>query len=301
MNNIAMAQAVQAAVKPKFRGHKVLKSKVVTYFPENLARDYERIAKAYMTLLNKSLAKHLPTIRRALDAERDGMRRDGNQEFNRYVRQTLLQIEQEFEKKAEIFGLERRLTNLANQSRKMSISEWKRVVHKTLGININDDYYRGEFYRNTLRQWTANNVNLISSIKDKTLTRMTNIVQNGYYLGKSNTAIGDEIAEAYSMERNHARFIARDQMAKLNADLTAQQQEDAGVSEYIWSTSGDVRVRDSHEALDGTRQKWSDPPVVDEKTKRRCHPGQDYNCRCVALPVFNLPGLNLPWEKGKEQ
>jgi hypothetical protein len=34
-------------------------------------------------------------------------------------------------------------------------------------------------------------------------------------------------------------------------------------------------------------------------TGRRCHPGKDYNCRCVALPVFNLPGLNLPWE-GKE-
>ena len=76
MNNIALAQAVQKAAKPKFRGHTVLKSKVTTHFPENLAREYMRITNTYMTLLNKTLADHLPAIRKAIDAEREGMKLD---------------------------------------------------------------------------------------------------------------------------------------------------------------------------------------------------------------------------------
>ncbi|MDR1706162.1 MAG: hypothetical protein LBS19_15970 [Clostridiales bacterium] len=51
--------------------------------------------------------------------------------------------------------------------------------------------------------------------------------------------------------------------------------------------------------LNGKKFSWSDPPVVDGRSGRRCHPGQDYQCRCAALPVFNLPELDLPWD-GKE-
>ena len=93
-------------------------------------------------------------------------------------------------------------------------------------------------------------------------------------------------------------MLARDQIAKLNGDITQQQQQDAGVVEYVWSTSGDSRVRPSHAALNHKRFRWDDPPVVDEKTGRRCHPGKDYQCRCCALPVFNIKTVDLPVTKG---
>ena len=124
-------------------------------------------------------------------------------------------------------------------------------------------------------------------------------LQDGFLSGKSNTEIGRQIQEAYGIEKRHAQFIARDQTAKLNADLTQSQQTDAGGSEYIWSDAGDNRVRPRHEQLNGKRFKWSEPPIVDENTGRRCHPGEDYNCRCVALPVFNIENLELPWEKSE--
>ena len=87
-----------------------------------------------------------------------------------------------------------------------------------------------------------------------------------------------------------------DQIAKLNGELTKQQQTDAGVEEYIWSDSGDGRVRESHHALNGKRFRWDDPPVVTPPGKpvRRCHPGQDYQCRCVALPVFDISTVDIP-------
>ena len=67
------------------------------------------------------------------------------------------------------------------------------------------------------------------------------------------------------------------------------------MEEYAWSESGDGRVRDSHKHLNKKRFRWSDPPIVDAKTGRRCHPGQDYQCRCVALPVFDIDTIDLPF------
>ena len=231
MNDVAMAQAVQSAAKPKFRGHIALKSKVVTHYPTNLAREYTRITNTYMTTLNKTMAEYLPVVRRAIDAERAGMRRDDVRYVLRIIREAFTSMHSKFEEGARLFGLERKLKNLANMTSKLSIREWKRVVHKTLGIDIMDDYYKGEFSRAALDLWTTNNVSLIKTIPQDTLAKMQSIVQEGYLAGKSNTAIGREIQEAYGTERGHAQFIARDQIAKLNADLTQSQQKDAGVED----------------------------------------------------------------------
>lgn len=65
-------------------------------------------------------------------------------------------------------------------------------------------------------------------------------------------------------------------MTKLNAQITQQQQADAGVTEYVWRTVGDGRVRESHRHLNGKQFKYSDSPVVDTKTGRRANPGEDY-------------------------
>ena len=165
----------------------------------------------------------------------------------------------------------------------------------------------GEFFRNALARWTDTNVGLIKTVPQSTLTEMRNIVQDSWQRGLLNQDISKRINDSYDISKRRAQFWARDQMAKLNADLAQQQQKDAGVEEYVWSTSGDERVRGNpaglwpqgrHYELDGKRFSWADPPEV--APGRHCHPGEDYNCRCVALPVFNLPGLSLPWEGGNE-
>jgi len=296
MNNIAMAQAVQQAVKPKFRGSKVLKSKVVPHYPENIEREYMRITNAYMVMLNKTLAEHLPKLKKAMDEERVGFRQDDNTRQGR-IKQAFDAIIAEFEKKSDLFGLGERINELANLSRTISINQWKRTVQATLGVDIFSDYFKGEFFRETLKLWTQNNVALIKSIPQGTLSKMQTVVSEGWAKGKSNTTIAKEIQEVYGIDKRHARFIARDQSAKLNAQLAQEQQRDAGVETYIWRTAHDSRVRDRHADLDGTRHRWNDPPVTDERTGARNHPGEDYQCRCVALPEFNLEGLALPWDK----
>jgi len=71
--------------------------------------------------------------------------------------------------------------------------------------------------------------------------------------------------------------------ARQGVDLIQQERQQAlGAETYIWRTSQDSRVRASHRALDGTIQRWDTPPIVDEKTGRRAHPGEDFQCRCRA-------------------
>ena len=93
------------------------------------------------------------------------------------------------------------------------------------------------------------------------------------------------------MTRSHADLIARDQTLRLNAELTRERQTAVGIEKFIWSTSGDERVRESHADLDGKTFSWDDLPTVDDEDD--VMPGANYQCRCAALAV-------VPWLDGDE-
>lgn len=290
-------QDIKALVKKRFgRKHK-LESKVVLHYKENLEREYQRTTNAYMKLLSETLNKYLPLIKSTLQEANfdgiDGIRRDANN-LPATIRDIFKRMGVELDEKADRFLLRNKLERLTHLTRKLTIREWKRVVSKTLGVDLTEDYYLGNFYKTALKEWTDLNVDLIKSIPKNSLGEMEDIVLKGFKGGKTTKTIMQDIQHTYGVSRNKAKFLARDQMAKLNSDIAKMQQTDAGVKEYIWSSSGDGRVRDRHKELDGKRFKWSEPPIVDKKTGRRAHPGQDYQCRCVALPVFDIDTLDLP-------
>jgi len=97
--------------------------------------------------------------------------------------------------------------------------------------------------------------------------------------GKSYQAIKEEVMERGDVSESKAEFIARDQTLKLNGEIVKSQQTNAGIKSYIWSTSGDERVREEHAALEGMEFEWGNPPSVGD-------PGEDFQCRCVAIPVL---------------
>lgn len=51
----------------------------------------------------------------------------------------------------------------------------------------------------------------------------------------------------------------------------------ADTKRYVWRAQRDERVRPSHRVRDGRIFSWSNPPDTG-------HPGEDYNCRCEAIP-----------------
>lgn len=133
--------------------------------------------------------------------------------------------------------------------------------------------------------WRRANVTLIESIHRDLLPQVETILQEGQ--GLRVEVIRNQILRRFDVTRSRADLIARDQVLKLYGQANRTKQINVGVTEYIWSTSKDERVRETHVDLEGTRHSWTNPPIV-SKDGRREHPGGDYQCRCVAIPV--LPG-----------
>ena len=71
--------------------------------------------------------------------------------------------------------------------------------------------------------------------------------------------VAKSIRDMGDVTRSRAELIARDQVLKLNAEVTQRRHEAAGITEFVWSTSRDERVRPDHKALEGKRYRYDDP------------------------------------------
>ena len=271
-------------IRLKFGKHRVLHSKAVGRFPKGIEREYAKLIRRYIDCFGKSYAKYRPVLDDLFEVFGEKGLTPG---VVTYSQKIFYSMYNDFLRRSAGLKLENKVKALGIMGEKLSISEWKREVKRTIGIDILDDYYKGEFYRENLDLWVKDNVNLIKTRPQETLGKMMNIVNEGFTQGKTTDEIAKKISKAYDYDTYWAKFVARDQMAKLNAEITQRAQQDAGITRYEWSTSDDSRVRKGHAALDGKIFSWDDPPIVDPATGRRCHPGQDFQCRCVALPVFD--------------
>jgi len=123
------------------------------------------------------------------------------------------------------------------------------------------------------------NLSLIRSLGSNQVDELRGILSQGEREGRRVEWIRKQVQDRFEVSKSRASLIARDQVLKLNAKIAQTRQEQAGVTHYVWSTSGDERVREEHAALDGQTFAWDEPPSVG-------HPGEDYQCRCVAIPVI---------------
>lgn len=295
MDDKNLNREIKPLIKKRFYGHKRLYSKYLPRFPASAERDYFRLCRDYFGLMKECLEEELPTFKevyRKTINESKNVHHDSADDLWNAITLMFNNISNKLQKKIETFDLGRRLENIARATRKLTVREWRNAIHKTLGIDIREDYYLGDFYQEYLKQWSDQNVDLIKTIPYETLDNMRQLIYDGYVKGTCTTDIAKQINRAYGTGMKHAMFIARDQMSKLNSNLAQAQQRDAGVSHYRWQTCGDERVRESHRALDRKVFSWDDPPETDGG--RRCHPGEDYGCRCYPEPVFDLDEITLP-------
>lgn len=305
MDDEARKQITRDRLKKKFGGKKEITAGYQPKYPDSAQREYIRLVDRYMAVEKQVVLQYLPELKRIL-WEDSGYHTDasGNDKKRKTKRFAILEgilhrlkdlfgrMLKEMESAFGLFGLKNMLEGVAALDHKLTVREWKKTVNKTLGINLLEDYYSGDFYKDMLEKWVSDNVELIRTIPYESLGKMKEIVYQAYMEGKPTTGIVKEIQRQYGRDKRHARLLARDQIAKLNAAITQRQQTDAGISRYKWSDSRDERVRKSHRRLNGRIFRWDDPPETD--AGRRCHPGQDYQCRCCALAVFDLDNIDLP-------
>ena len=297
MNDKLLNEETLAKVGKKFYGHRTLVSKYEPQIPSASERAYNSLVNSYMGILREELMKELPNLKEAYREElrkdsADGSRADSATGIYLAVTRIFNSVKNNVIARTTGFGLRRKLEELANLNRKLTVKEWKKAIRATLGVDIREDYYLGDFYVEQLAKWVSENVDLIKTIPEDSLDKMKDIVLDGYTNGKSTTDMAKQIRLVYKISKNRAKFIAADQTAKLNGQIQRAQQLDAGVSRYKWCTCGDERVRSSHRSLNGKIFSWNEAPLNSDG--RRCHPGEDFRCRCVGRPVFDRDTLNIP-------
>lgn len=135
-----------------------------------------------------------------------------------------------------------------------------------------------------LEEKIADNVDYITNIEDDYLKQIEEIVRDGVKKGSTAKQIRKQLIERIGVTENRAQFLAVDQTGSILGQMTAQRHQQMGVEQFKWLTSKDERVRDSHRELSGEVFSYDEPPEVNGRVVL---PGEDYRCRCVAIPIFD--------------
>ena len=142
-----------------------------------------------------------------------------------------------------------------------------------------------------MESFKEENLSLIQDLSRRTVEGISETTQRMVRAGERPTTIAEELRRKFKLSEKRAALIARDQVNKLNGQLTRMRQTNLGIEKYVWRTSRDERVRTKHLEREGKVYSWDDPPDGG-------HPGQEVQCRCYAEPV--IEGVPRPKENRQE-
>lgn len=135
-----------------------------------------------------------------------------------------------------------------------------------------------------LDAWASDNVALIQSLDAVYFDQVRDAARETVQQGRSTAALSKLIKTRFNVAKSRADLIATDQVGTLNAKVTQNRQTSLGIEEYIWSNSGDNKVRTKHKdtptGLGETVRRWDTPHPTEG------HPGEPPRCRCSAIAVI---------------
>jgi SPP1 gp7 family putative phage head morphogenesis protein len=158
-------------------------------------------------------------------------------------------------------------------------------VRRSVGIDVEPFLRNDNQLTPLIDQAVKDNVALIKSIPEQYFQKLEEHIVGAVVSGARHEKLKEVVGYVGKIAENRAKLIARDQVSKLNGSINRIRQSSVGIDEYVWSTSKDERVRETHAENEGKKFRWDNPP---EETG---HPGEDINCRCVAIPYFNLDAM----------
>jgi SPP1 gp7 family putative phage head morphogenesis protein len=156
-------------------------------------------------------------------------------------------------------------------------SQFQAQVRAVFGVDV---LVSDEGISNLMDGFVRENVALVRNIPPDLAARIEKTVARGIQDGSLWKQIAPQLEEQFLISENRAKTIARDQVGKLFGQINATRQQQMGVTEFIWRTVNDQRVRPEHRSLNGKTFSYRKPPAEGL-------PGTPINCRCYAEPVFD--------------
>lgn len=132
-----------------------------------------------------------------------------------------------------------------------------------------------------IEQFVSKNLTRIRGIGDKLVSEVEAIVIDAWDQGLSQDEVAAQIEQRIGVAESYARFLARDQMNALYAQVTRARHDEIGVRLFQWMTEGDGHVRPSH----AVKHKKIFPYTGSRRPG--FFPGEERGCRCWEVPVFD--------------
>ena len=157
------------------------------------------------------------------------------------------------------------LTAAREKLKRLKKSEIRNILIRKYGVL---QYSREPWLVEALQIFSQNNIGLIKSNNIQFLEQSRDLVLRSMQFGERHEEVarkllstqkrGLEEASPFRKAKTRAALIARDQVSKLNGNLTRLRQEKSQVRSYIWRTAGDGRVRYTHQLYSGKKFLWTE-------------------------------------------
>ena len=228
----------------------------------------------------------------------------------------LTMLRAHFSDAAHAEKIKARLLDIGQKTSDWNDKQWQNTLMQVLGVDV---YRREQFLGSHLKSFVQEGSSLITKLTEDTYHDVATTITRDIRAGDRVETIKDDIMEEtdigpgiFDKVETRARLIARDQVGKLNGELTRVRQESIGVKWYRWHTALDERVRGkqgglypdadpSHAAMEGMICRWDDNSLYAETLEdaqadnwlqrssidgTEAQPGEDIQCRCWAEAIF---------------
>jgi SPP1 gp7 family putative phage head morphogenesis protein len=141
------------------------------------------------------------------------------------------------------------------------------------------------------QEYQRSQVGLIKSLPEDAALRVHELSTEAMLGGRRWEEIAEDILASGQVSKSKANLIARTESSRAQTNFTAIRAQHIGSEGYIWWAVMDKDTRPRHRELNGTPQRWDDPPVASEPGQKemRYHAGAGPNCRCHCEPI--IPAL----------
>ncbi len=259
-------------------------------FPGDLESQYLRAMTRFMNSLNR---QYMLMVRQLLIEGDEEFRNNSIKrnafDFNKF-RNKLIGLREKIEKSSLFKDVFKSMANVFSRVDRKITSNITRVFKKQK-FPIPIEVLKVD--SQALQSAVSKNVALIQALQDGQVTALENAIMDAVKGGSKFSVVIEEVEKQSNRGRAEAEMVARDQVAKTYASINEERSQAVGFPGYLWQATGgkqgDGKTRDTHAALHDTFHLWADPPTIQGEgatPSRALHPGEDFNCRCIAVPAF---------------
>lgn len=238
-------------------------------YPSAIERIFRKEMRAYIRKFIASVKKNVLPYLPALYEEANRLRPDSKERTDGWVEDLARLINANtFLFSGEVKAMEMKLEKIAYKVADYNKQDMNRVVRSVIGVDV---LASEPWLQEKLEWFISTSRPLIKDLPTKATFQIEQIAMRGFGQGKTYQQIGEEISKQFGIAERRAELIARDQVGTINAELTMYRQRQMGVTQYIWRTAMDERVREEHKQREGKTFEWANPPEDGP-------PGEAINC-----------------------